>query len=113
MNTIYKFGYGYPSAAERVGPGRCGLWARISPGKSIQTYDEIIDFAELRDFQGRPFKQLSSGMRARLAFSIASLIQPDILILDEVLGVGDGQSRSPWGIRRCCAGYTSSFWRGN
>lgn len=54
------------------------------------TYEQIIDFAELREFENRPFKQLSSGMKSRLAFSIASLVKPDILILDEVLSVGDG-----------------------
>ncbi len=58
-----------------------------------ETYRQIIEFAELADFQDRPFKQLSSGMKSRLAFSIASLVQPDILILDEVLSVGDGAFR--------------------
>ena len=57
------------------------------------TYEQIIDFAELKEFEDRPFKQLSSGMKSRLAFSIASLVKPDILILDEVLSVGDGAFR--------------------
>ena len=58
-----------------------------------QKYDEIIAFAELQEFQERRFKQLSSGMKSRLAFSIACLVEPDILILDEVLSVGDGAFR--------------------
>ena len=58
-----------------------------------EMYEQIIDFAELQDFQNRPFKQLSSGMKSRLAFSIACLVNPDILILDEVLSVGDGAFR--------------------
>lgn len=58
-----------------------------------ETYTEIISFSELQEFQERPFKQLSSGMKSRLAFSIASLVKPDILILDEVLSVGDGAFR--------------------
>lgn len=59
-----------------------------------ETYERIIDFAELKEFENRPFKQLSSGMKSRLAFSIASLVKPDILILDEVLSVGDGAFRA-------------------
>ena len=55
-----------------------------------ETYEQILDFSELREFEERPFKQLSTGMQSRLAFSIASLVQPEILILDEVLSVGDG-----------------------
>lgn len=58
-----------------------------------ETYEQIIDFAELKKFEDRPFKQLSSGMKSRLAFSIASMVRPDILILDEVLSVGDGAFR--------------------
>lgn len=58
-----------------------------------ETYEQIIGFAELKEFEDRPFKQLSSGMKSRLAFSIASLVKPDILILDEVLSVGDGAFR--------------------
>lgn len=62
-----------------------------------EKYNEIISFAELEDFQDRPFKQLSSGMKSRLAFSIACLVNPDILILDEVLSVGDGAFRKKSG----------------
>lgn len=58
-----------------------------------EMYEQIIEFAELKEFEDRPFKQLSSGMKSRLAFAIASLVQPDILILDEVLSVGDGAFR--------------------
>ena len=62
-----------------------------------EKYEEIIEFAELKDFQDRPFKHLSSGMKSRLAFSIACLVSPDILILDEVLSVGDGAFRKKSG----------------
>lgn len=62
-----------------------------------EKYKEIIEFAELERFQDRLFKQLSSGMKSRLAFSIACLVNPDILILDEVLSVGDGAFRKKSG----------------
>lgn len=58
-----------------------------------ERYPEILKFSELEEFEQRPFKQLSSGMKSRIAFSIASMVDPEILILDEVLSVGDGAFR--------------------
>jgi ABC-type polysaccharide/polyol phosphate transport system ATPase subunit len=66
-----------------------------------QKLDSIFDFAELRDFLHAPVSQFSFGMRLRLAFSIAMALEPDILLLDEVMGVGDlsFQRRSALRIR--------------
>ena len=55
-----------------------------------EMYDDIVSYAELKEFEDMAFKHLSSGMQSRLAFSVASMVNPDILILDEVLSVGDG-----------------------
>ncbi len=61
-------------------------------------FDEIVDFAEMRDFIDAPLRTYSTGMAVRLGFAVATAIQPDILIVDEVLSVGDDQFR-----RKCSA----------
>ncbi|HEX3550164.1 MAG TPA: ABC transporter ATP-binding protein [Candidatus Elarobacter sp.] len=69
-----------------------------------ESVDEILDFAELGDMRDAPTKTLSSGMSARLAFSIATQFRPDVLLLDEVLAVGDER------FRRKCADRLERFW---
>ncbi len=72
-----------------------------------QKYDEIVKFSELGRFIDVPVKNYSSGMKARLGFSIATVVEPEILILDEVLSVGDKRFR-----KKCEARIQSMFDKG-
>jgi ABC-type multidrug transport system ATPase subunit len=66
--------------------------------------DEILDFAELTEYSEEPTKTLSSGMNARLCFAIATQFRPDLILVDEVLAVGDER------FRRKCQARISRFW---
>ena len=70
-----------------------------SPSFMKDKYGEIMDFAELWEFEDVPVKNFSSGMIARLGFAVATSVSPDILILDEVLGVGDFRFRAKCEVR--------------
>jgi lipopolysaccharide transport system ATP-binding protein len=73
----------------RIGCATIGL----SAAETEEKVPEIIEFSELKDFINRPVKTYSTGMYARLAFSVATAVDPDILIVDEVLSVGDEHFR--------------------
>ncbi|MCR5798084.1 MAG: ABC transporter ATP-binding protein [Eubacterium sp.] len=72
-----------------------------------EKYDDIVEFSELGKFIDVPVKNYSSGMKARLGFSIATVVEPEILILDEVLSVGDKKFR-----KKCEARIKSMFDKG-
>jgi lipopolysaccharide transport system ATP-binding protein len=66
----------------------------LAKGEINEKIDEIIDFAEIRDFIDAPVQSYSSGMQVRLGFAVATALAPDVLILDEVLAVGDAAFRA-------------------
>lgn len=72
-------------------------------------YDEIVDFSELADFIDQPVRTFSSGMMMRLAFSVATIVEPEILIVDEILSVGDAhfKAKSEKRMKELMAGGTT------
>jgi ABC-2 type transport system ATP-binding protein len=70
-----------------------GVILGLTPHQVSERYDAIVDFAGIGQFIDQPLRTYSSGMRARLGFAVASVIEPDLLLIDEVLAVGDEDFR--------------------
>ncbi|PNW32207.1 UNVERIFIED_CONTAM: hypothetical protein BEN50_19480 [Euhalothece sp. KZN 001] len=84
-----------------------GVMLGFSRQQMSQRIESILEFAELKDYALVPVKALSSGMKARLGFAIATDVRPDILLLDEVLSVGDER------FKQKCRKRIERFWESN
>jgi ABC-type polysaccharide/polyol phosphate transport system ATPase subunit len=94
VSTLLALGVGFNrklSGRDNVTLG--GLAAGLSREQLKGKYDDIVAFAELEDFMDMPMRTYSSGMYGRLAFSVAVNMDPDILLIDEALSVGDARFR--------------------
>ena len=94
VSTLLALGVGFNkdlSGRENVTLG--GLAAGLRRDQLAEKYDEIVEFAELEEFMDMPMRTYSSGMYGRLAFSVAVNMDPDILLIDEALSVGDARFR--------------------
>ncbi len=90
LSTFIELGVGFnEDLAARDNVVLNGIMMGLSPRQARARYDAVIDFAELREFEELKLKNYSSGMRVRLAFSVAIQVDADILLVDEVLAVGD------------------------
>jgi len=90
VSPLLELGAGFdPEFSARENVYMNGAMFGHSPAYMKELYDEIMDFSELWEFADVPIKNFSSGMSARLGFAIATQVNPDILIVDEILGVGD------------------------
>jgi teichoic acid transport system ATP-binding protein len=105
VSTLLALGVGFNkdlSGRQNVILG--GLAAGLPREQLHEKYDEIVEFAELEDFMDMPMRTYSSGMYGRLAFSVAVNMDPDILLIDEALSVGDARfkKKSLRRMRRLC-----------
>ena len=90
LSTFIELGVGFnPDLAARDNVLINGIMLGLSPKEALRRFDAIIEFAELEEFVDLKLKNYSSGMQVRLAFSVMSHVDADVLLIDEVLAVGD------------------------
>jgi ABC-type polysaccharide/polyol phosphate transport system ATPase subunit len=90
ISALIELGAGFhPEISGRENVAINGIMLGLSRRQVEERFDEIVDFAELREFIDAPVKTYSSGMYMRLGFSVAIHVDPDVLLIDEVLAVGD------------------------
>ena len=90
LAPLLELGAGFdPEFSARNNVYMNGAMYGYSPKYMDEKYEEIMEFAELWEFEDVAMKNFSTGMKARLGFAVATSVQPDILIVDEILGVGD------------------------
>ena len=90
ISALIELGAGFhPEISGRENVFINGIMLGLSKREISRRFDEIVDFAELRDFIDAPVKTYSSGMYLRLGFAVAIHVDPDVLLVDEVLAVGD------------------------
>jgi ABC-2 type transport system ATP-binding protein len=90
LSTFIELGVGFnPDLAAYENVALNGIMLGLSPREARARYERVIEFAELEEFQDLKLKNYSSGMHVRLAFSVAIQVDADILLIDEVLAVGD------------------------
>ena len=90
MSTFIELGVGFnPDLAARDNVILNGIMLGLTPAEARARYERVIDFAELREFDQLKLKNYSSGMHVRLAFSVMIQVDADVLLIDEVLAVGD------------------------
>src|SRR3954449_11411855 len=90
VSTFIELGVGFnPDLAARDNVLINGVMLGLSPREALERYDRVIDFAGLREFEELKLKNYSSGMHVRLAFSVMIQVDADVLMIDEVLAVGD------------------------
>jgi ABC-type polysaccharide/polyol phosphate transport system ATPase subunit len=107
VSTLLALGVGFNkdlTGRQNVKLG--GLAAGLTRGQLDEKYEDIVEFAELEEFMDMPMRTYSSGMYGRLGFSVAVNMEPDILLIDEALSVGDARFRkkSARRMRDLCGG---------